>query len=263
MNLDLTDPLDQAFYLGYYERGLIAIADAVVSPGSTCVDVGAQKGFVTLRLAQRVGAQGLVLAFEPDFRAYSHLEANRRHNAVTNVQLHPTALGAETSSMRLFLNRQLGNTSAFPNEYAERTIEGTADVPVRRFDDLYRASELDHPPISFVKIDAEGAEALVLSGMSETLRMERPVVAIEFNHRSLACAGTSSIEVAGFLRRLGYSLFSYDLVRRGFRRRLVITPYDEQKPLSAHMDDVVCAIPNSPGWRILQRHSVATGKQGR
>jgi len=36
-------------------------------------------------------------------------------------------------------------------------------------------------PVHFVKIDVEGAEGLVLSGMRRLLREERPVVAVEFH----------------------------------------------------------------------------------
>jgi FkbM family methyltransferase len=252
MKLDLADPLDQGFYLGSYERGLIALVDLLVSPGSTCVDVGAQKGYVTLRLAQRTGAGGRVLSFDPDHRAFALLSENCLRNGASHVILHPIALGDQSSTLRLFLNKQLGNTSAFPNEFAQPSVIEEVQVPVRRLDDVI--AELSDTPaaIDFVKIDAEGAESLVLAGMAHTIRRLGPPIAIELNYKSLACAGTSALAIASRLRADGYQLYTYDLVRSGLRRRLVLREYDEHHPKHPHMEDVMCVRPGTLAWSILQ-----------
>ena len=70
--------------------------------------------------------------------------------------------------------------------------------------------------------------------MSETLQRLTPAIAIELNHKSLACAGTSGREIGSFLRGLGYELFAYDLVKRGLRRQLIVRPYDEGRPQNEH-----------------------------
>ena len=58
MELDPTDFMDQQFFLGTYAPELDFIIQHWVHSGDMCIDIGAQKGFVTLSLASRVGNDG-------------------------------------------------------------------------------------------------------------------------------------------------------------------------------------------------------------
>src|ERR1700722_15256380 len=76
MFIDPSDDLDREFYLGTFDRAMLKLIGSTVREGDTCIDIGAQKGYVSLTLAQAVGKNGRLLAFDADKRAVSKLAAN-------------------------------------------------------------------------------------------------------------------------------------------------------------------------------------------
>ena len=64
---------------------------AGVRPGMTVADIGAGEGYYTVRLAQRVGAKGRVLAQDIDQRALDRLGARVEHDRLDTVSIKPGA----------------------------------------------------------------------------------------------------------------------------------------------------------------------------
>jgi hypothetical protein len=65
-DLDLSQGIDFAIYLGgMFERGTANALSKLTMPGSLVLDIGANIGAHTLRLANLVGPNGRVVAFEP------------------------------------------------------------------------------------------------------------------------------------------------------------------------------------------------------
>src|SRR6202158_5363177 len=80
-DLDLSQGIDFAIYLGnIYERQTKAALRRLVSPGSLVLDIGANIGAHTLHLAQLVGPNGRVTAFEPTDYAFRKLGRNLELN---------------------------------------------------------------------------------------------------------------------------------------------------------------------------------------
>src|SRR5258708_21501632 len=76
-DLELSQGIDFAIYLGnIYERQTKAALRRLVSPGSLVLDIGANIGAHTLDLAQLVGPNGRVIAFEPTDYAFRKLGRN-------------------------------------------------------------------------------------------------------------------------------------------------------------------------------------------
>ncbi len=227
MQIDPKDWMDCAFYLGTYEQSLVQLIAATVRPGDVCIDVGAQKGFVTLHLAKAVGAGGQVIAFEPDPRAMEALRLNVQRNGFEQVKLYSCALGDSNASCKFALSHQLGWSSRFPNDLAKPTVESTISVRTRRLDDIVAETGIvpDTGRISFIKIDAEGSEPLVLRGAQETLKRFRPTVHIEVNKSSLFAGGFSAESIESLLRPLDYRLYIVRWRRTGLlQRRLSMIP---------------------------------------
>jgi len=227
MHIDPEDWTDRAFYLGSYARQLVHLIARTVQPGEVCIDVGAQKGFITLHLAKAVGAGGQVIAFEPDPRAMEALRSNVQRNGFEQVRLHSCALGDRDASCSFALSHQLGWSSRFPNEVAKPAIASSIFVQTRRLDDIVAETGMAAGThrISFVKIDAEGSEPLVLEGAQETLKRFRPMVHIEINKPSLCAGGFSADSIETLLRPLGYQLCAIRFPVAGWlRRRLSLVP---------------------------------------
>ena len=228
MNIDPKDWVDRAFYLGSYEQHLVRLIASTVRFGDVCVDVGAQKGFITLHLAKAVGPLGRVVAFEPDPRAMETLRSNIQRNGFAQVKLFSCALGDCDADCQFALSRRLGWSSRFPNDLAKPTIASTISVRTRRLDDILTdaGTVAGTHRISFIKIDAEGSEQLVLQGARETLARFRPTIHIEVNKASLWAGGFSTDSIESLLRSLDYELYAVRLSRTGafLQRRLCLTP---------------------------------------
>ena len=184
---------------------LIGLLAEALGTGDVFLDVGANTGLFALPIAELVGSEGRVLAFEPAPDAARLLRsAARARGVLFQVSLYEMALGAETASLELRAD------PAAPEDTTKRSLfmdgQVVAEVPVRAFDELVGSGDVELPKgVDAVKIDVEGAEMRVLVGMRKTLERHRPrMIVIETIEGHLNRAGSSVSEVDAFMRDIGY-----------------------------------------------------------
>lgn len=156
----------------------VRLVDAVapwVSPRGLVLDVGANVGYFTKVLGERLDFGGEAHLFEP----IPHLAAHCRVTAAAlafTAHVHEFALGDQPGSVELFVANS-GNLgwNTMVAEKANDTMT-RIEIEVRRFDDLGLTARPD-----LVKIDVEGAEHRVLQGMFASLERwtPRPVILCE------------------------------------------------------------------------------------
>lgn len=166
-----------------YEPDITGVIRRFVRRGWVCVDVGAHIGHITIELAKDVGSDGCVFAFEPHPDNVQKLKKNLRLMKLEKQVKIVQGVVSDKSSgyLELFSGRQ---NSSFEWNIVGHDVEGhpTASVmEVRSYtlDDYFK----DASRIDFVKIDVEGAEGRVLTGMQKILEKHRPVVVIEFHDK--------------------------------------------------------------------------------
>jgi FkbM family methyltransferase len=149
---------------GYWESWVTNTMLRHVKPGMRVLDVGAHFGYYTLLLAQAVGPQGFVWAFEPWPESALILKYNVDINGfLDRVAVQAVALGESASVGRLAvaagdeLGTWLGDASL--------VSEGPEQVPVT----VVPLDELALGRIHWAKIDVEGAEYAVWRGGLRTL----------------------------------------------------------------------------------------------
>lgn len=169
---------------GVYDPAFVRFLERTLPAGGMVVDVGANVGVFTVRMAQLVGPSGSVLALEADPEVHAVLQENLDMNYVSGwTRSLPVAAYStrETLTFRR-TSRFRGNGSiqgmgtSEGNGYA---TESYADITVDAvpLDDVLA----DVPHVDLVKIDVEGAERHVLEGLSRTIADGRvTTVAIEF-----------------------------------------------------------------------------------
>ena len=168
MELDLHDWIPQEIYLtGAFEPGCSNLLSALLKPGDTVIDVGANIGYVSLLAATLVGSQGRVLAIEPNPEVRAQLERNLARNGLRNVQLFDCALSDAEGQLALFIGPP--DNTGLSSFRMPRDSARSISIRTRRFDDCFPPQESS---AAIVKIDVEGAELKVLRGMPQYLRAE-------------------------------------------------------------------------------------------
>lgn len=185
-------PLDEV-----YEPEVMGVIDHFVGPGDVCIDVGASIGFFTCLLANRVGPQGLVYAFEPNGLSFGHLERNVAMRGLANVfALRQAVWNKPEKTLKLHSVPALGYTSVL--EYVTTT-----------YTEQVRAVTIDSLALSprFIKIDCEMAELQALQGATRTLAAGVDCVVLEFNYPLMRQNELSDRVIRDFMHNLGYDMF--------------------------------------------------------
>jgi FkbM family methyltransferase len=220
----LDDLIGRTLYLnGEFEPVGTAAARALVRPGAVVFDVGAHAGYFSLLFSRRVGAPGVVHAFEPVPQTAARLRRNLALNPALGekIEVHEVALSDRDGRVRMNV-AGAANTGAShvvpvvevddPDRRAAGVAE-TVEVECRAGDSIWR--ELGRPEVSLVKIDVEGHELHVIRGLREVLSAHRCTVLAEVRDRFLRGSGGSRNELFGLISELGF--VSYDFSTRGCR----------------------------------------------
>ena len=189
---------------GRFELNEIEFVRRTVKPGQHVVDAGAHIGLFAMHMAAAVGPTGSVHCFEPFEANAACLELAIAENRFERrVILERAAVGAVHGTGQLiFAPATLNSGGAFIGAPGASVPAGHETLPVR----LIALDEYPLPrPVSFIKIDVEGAEPQALRGAARLLREDRPVILSEVHPSQLKLV--SGITPAAFIAQiaeLGY-----------------------------------------------------------
>lgn len=161
---------------GTWEMATTRALASRVREGMTVFDVGANLGYYTVLIADLVGASGRVHAAEPNPVILERLRRTVRLNGFdSRVSVHSAPLAA-TPGEEVLLHVPAGLPQNASLHRGGR--EGAVTHALRTTTLDMIASDA---PVSFVKIDAEGAEQAVWAGMAGVLARRAPLtVLMEF-----------------------------------------------------------------------------------
>ena len=133
------------------------------------IDIGANVGFMTAYFAQRWQC---VTAFEPTPMIFACLEKNCTRD---NIDLKSMALSDKIDTV-LF---------AIQSKSEINQIVSTADILTKHWSSIkvpaVTLDSLNLTDVDMIKIDVEGHELSVLHGAEQTIRSQRPLIAIEIS----------------------------------------------------------------------------------
>ena len=197
--VDLASFLEwQLWAFGSFEGHVAELFRYLVSAGDRCVDVGANVGVHTVRLAKLAGPGGQVLAIEPAPDLACRARGNIRLNQLPNVQVIQATAADRNTTALLYrpgaVDANRGRASLLHHTY----LAGRAqEVPTVTIDDICP------DPVALIKIDVEGAEATVVAGAATTIARDRPAIIFEYAPKALGCQVSSPFD---WLSDQGYEL---------------------------------------------------------
>lgn len=182
---------------GSWESHVTDILRALLKPGDTVLDAGANFGFHTLEMASRVGESGRVIALEPQRVVFQqlchHVFVNRFHN----TWCLPLALGDKNREVAIAALSEVssGNIGATPIGVGAERVSMTS------------LDSFNIPNLALMKLDVQGSELLALKGGEQTIQRHRPTIVIEVEESWLNLFKTSSKEVLEWLFARGYIVY--------------------------------------------------------
>jgi FkbM family methyltransferase len=238
--LDPSDYVQCMMFYGRYSREILEVFRRFARRDDTVVDVGAHVGYFTLFLAELVGSNGHVYSFEPDPRARSFLTKSVCGNGMDWIDVSPLALATGRGSVKFFLAKGLGSSSAIKGVQQLDAEEIT--IQTVSLDELVDQGQvLGH--IRLVKIDIEGYELDAIRGMTKVLRKHRPIMVVEVNEEMLSARGESPASLLALLTSLDYRLEVLLQPRRGRYKEHVRTISIEDTEHRDEYYNVLC-LPN-------------------
>ncbi len=174
--------------------------DAFIDPAKASIDVGANGGQFSLKLA---AASARVLVVEP-LSEFDYLE----YTLPTNCTFRRGALGESAGEAQLKIPRINGDPMSGMASFYDLTEFGYRDfdvqtVPVRPLDEVVAEALPDHT-VGFIKMDVEGWELPVLRGARRLIARDRPNLLVEIWPQQMP-------KLAQDIEALGYrGLFFFD-----------------------------------------------------
>jgi FkbM family methyltransferase len=196
--------------LGCYETFVTDVLEALLRPGMTFFDVGANIGIYTALGARIVGPAGRVVAVEPGPANVALIQKTVSLNGFENVTVAARAAGDRAEQVSLYL---CGDNPADHRLHDPTGRRRQVTVETVTLDAL--AVECGVVRADVVKIDTQGSEAAVFAGMAQLLAAKPPpVIVAEFWPWGLTQAGANPRELLSRITAAGFLVYEIDGDRR-------------------------------------------------
>lgn len=182
--------------------------------GDTIVDVGANIGYYTVLLADKVGKNGKVYAFEPDKTNFEILVKNIKENNLENVVAINAAVGKKEGELKLHKSEEnFGDHKLYEdkptlpslNPPSQNATDGHRNggkdylneelVKIIKLDDYLKDTKVD-----LIKIDTQGWEPEVIDGAKELIKKNKPIMFLEYSPASYKLAKLNGKKMMEFCK---------------------------------------------------------------
>ena len=174
---NLKNRLDwEVFFYGAYEKTYAYFLRDVVKekPNAVFIDIGANLGHHSIYMSPFCTE---IHSFEPYTDVLKSFREKIDINNIQNIKIHNVALGEKNEAVEFYAPTQidLGVGSFVEGQKPHNKPIGT--LTVVNGDDY--VEKLNLPNIDLIKIDVEGFEKSVLTGLQKTIKKYRPTITME------------------------------------------------------------------------------------
>ena len=174
------------------------------SSNLVALDIGANIGVHSVILAEQVGSEGRVYAFEAQRIVFNMLAGNIALNSIQNVICFHNAVSdrSEFIDIPIFDYGKPMSIGSVEFDGTQKEFIGqtpTIGEPERVA--CVAIDELNLNQLNFMKIDVEGMEVKVLAGAKNTITKFRPIMLVEY-------LKSDQDKIISFLRDVNYVLYT-------------------------------------------------------
>lgn len=227
---DTRDIIQQyIYYFGVWEPNLTRWMTQSLEPGDTFVDVGANVGYYSLLGSKLVGPCGTIVAIEASPATFKVLQHNLNLNSAQNVRSVNMAVYESESTVQVFRGSEyeIGRTTIVENEALKLGFEVECEIDAAPLCTILHGEEVQNARL--VKIDVEGAEWSVVTGMEPLLHSGRGdlELIIEIKPECLARYGKCYQDLLGVMSIAGF--YPYRL-ENDYSALSYLDPHAHQRP---------------------------------
>ena len=219
---------------GLWEVEITKWFQQTLRPGHVFVDVGANVGYYTLLGSNLVGDGGHVFAVEAHPRMMELLHRNVIVNGRYNVSTWHRAAWSRSETLKFHIRRHfIANSSAGSlSDHGKELLDDDEDiveVQAVTLDEILAGS----PRVDLIKIDVEGAEVQVVTGLAGTFASNPDITLMfEWSPGQIEMVGDSPAALLDLMRSHG---FRFRLIERG------LAPVSDSELLQVHHGNVVAS----------------------
>ncbi|HRP56466.1 FkbM family methyltransferase [Agriterribacter sp.] len=182
-----------------------------IKKGDLAIDIGANIGDTTVPMALAAGKEGLTLGFDPNPYVFKILEANARLNP-DKVNIVPLPYAITEKESEFFYNSSEASFAnggiqeidkGYHGKYAlQQKIKG-----IRLSDFLRTHYPEEMKKLSFIKVDAEGLDSVILKSVKDLIEAFKPLVIAECFTRS---SKEERYDLFNTVALPGYKVYKFD-----------------------------------------------------
>jgi FkbM family methyltransferase len=200
------------YYFGVWEPNLTEWIRQRLRAGDTFIDVGANIGYYSLLASALVGTSGSVVAIEALPQIFGILKRNLQVNSASNVRAVNVAAWDRNDVVQVFTqpDNPPGTTTLIPAWAEKWNLSARCEVPAAPLSTVLSWDEMQAARL--IKIDVEGAEWHVLSGMSSMICAARKdlEIIVEVAPRMLEAEGITCQDLLHLFSTWGFNSYRID-----------------------------------------------------
>lgn len=184
-------------HLDPHEPHMLPVLKRLYRPETLLIDVGVNIGQTLVKFASVAGVGCRYIGFEPNIKAANYVDELIIRNGMQNSLIVPVGLGSHNRLDKLFM-ASAGSTdpAASINQEMRDTDFYGAEKVIAVFNGDQVLGELGVTEgRAILKIDVEGAELEVLTGLEETIERMRPFIILELLPQSNFSSGVNDYRI--------------------------------------------------------------------
>ena len=182
----------------FFEPEIIAVAKRYIKMNTAVLDIGANFGQMSIEFSKMVGQGGKVYSFEAQNFVFSYLKRNIEANLRSNVELVEKAVWHQDNMTLYFPEPDMESPAPYSGNSAR---DNKNSYPVNTI----TVDSLDiREPISFMKVDIEGADIFALRGAKQTILKNKMPVIFEYTQHMQDAYNTTFNDYVEFAESVNY-----------------------------------------------------------